>query len=217
MSVGVGEGGANLVGDGHGDDPLLERDGGVRPRDQDESAEHVAATEHRKFGAVSGEGEPTVAVVLHHRDHAAPFQPRQRVGERERFELAAAEPEQLGQLDLGGHDHVRRRVPARFADGGDTMDAPDLFRRTLAAVYRMPAIRRELPDGQPDGQQQQGRLDVVPGVDLQRQIRHRVEEVEGQRCRHGGCSTGAASTRHGGEHDHEDEDERNVGVEHVVP
>ena len=59
-------------------------------RDEDEAAEHVAAPEHGELGAVRGKGEPTVwPVVLHHGDHSAAFQARQRMAERERLELAA--------------------------------------------------------------------------------------------------------------------------------
>jgi hypothetical protein len=43
-----------------------------------------------------------------------------------------------------------------------------------------------------------------------------MEEVERQCCRDGGYRVGGASTTDGGEHDHEDENQRDVGVEQVV-
>jgi hypothetical protein len=149
-----------------------------------------------------------------YRDHPAALQPRQRPGERERLELAAAQPEQLGELDLGSHDHLRRRVPARFANRGDTMDAADLLRR-LRRRGRCPTTPRgDVADCEADGEQQQRRLDVVGTVDRQVEVRLGVEEVERQRRRDRCHRPGTAAAAEGRQHDDEDEDERDVGVEH---
>ena len=139
------------------------------------------------------------------------------MAERERLELAAVQLQQLGQLGLGGHDHVRRRVATRSADAGDPMDPTDLVRdgsrRRATGVATDDA---SCPTASPTASSSKVVSTSSPESISRVEIGHGVEEVEGQRRRHGGDRPGTASAADRREDDDEHEDESDVGVEHVV-
>ena len=179
----VGEDGADLVGDGDGDNTLFERHGGVGLRDEDEAAEHVAAPSTVSPAPSAGRENP-LSGPWYSITEITPLRSRRGSGWLNGNASRTDSPRNdnsSAELGLGDDDRVCRGVAtgllATVEPGGSTAFVSD----ALAGAHRMATECGELTNRQSDSEEQQGRLDVVSRIDLQVRVGHGAGEVEGQR------------------------------------
>ena len=138
--------------------------------DEHESRDLLALLQHRQLGAVLGERDAAVEVtVLRPADGAAPFEARHHVHEGPELEPAVVEREQRAELAGDATDNVVDRRALRD-HVGDAVHPRDRLRRTLTPALRSAPATRHLADQQPDSEQDEHGLDVVPGLDLHREV-----------------------------------------------
>ena len=136
-------------------------------------------------------------------------------GERLGLVAAVAEREETDQLRLHGEDDV-----LGVGVGGDQLGDPvqpgDLVAAVLGRSPVPAGIGDDLGDEEADHEEQHRGRDVVRVVDLQRLVRMGEEEVERHRGDDGRERTAHAGADRGAEHDHDDEDQHDVGAGEVV-
>ena len=117
---------------------------------------------------------------------------------QERDELALHDPDQpAGGLSAGG-------------ELGETAHAHDLGPTDGSLGLAASRPDDDLADDEPDDEQQHRGLDVVAAVDGERVVRTREEEVERGERHQGRDNAADSSTEHRGDHDDQDQDERDV-------
>jgi hypothetical protein len=177
------ERGTDLIGQGHGHDALFE--GGARSgrRLEQEPAHQLPPGQHGQYHPVRGQLELEVALagrpVAAPGDHPLALERGDfhHIRERRRLEPAIPQAEQRGELRLGRLDYLRAVRPPGD-EPGEAVDAAE-----LAASRRRLRLGRvgppgQLPDHEAHDEEEDGRFDVVLGVDGERQVGPGVEEVE---------------------------------------